>query len=929
MDIEAWLRDLGLERYAEAFRENEIDAAVLADLTADDLKDLGVTAVGHRRRLLSAIELLTAPPTPDGPAEPPDPAAPDAPARPAAAAERRQLTVMFVDLVGSTAMSGHLDPEEMRDVILRYQNAVAGVVTGFEGHVAKYMGDGVLAYFGFPTAHEDDAERAARAGLAIVQAMSGMATPKGEPLTVRVGVATGLVVVGDLVGEGAAQEEAVVGETPNLAARLQGLATPGQVVVAESTRRLLGDLFELHDLGRQALKGIAQPVAAFAIMAERAVESRFEARQCGQLGALVGRDQELSLLLERWRQAKAGEGQVVLLTGEAGIGKSRLTRGLIDAVADDEHVRINYQCSPYHTDSALYPAIQQLTRAAGFADDDTPDAKLDKLERLLGQAVADPAEDAPIFASLLGLEAQRYGALALTPQQLRLRLLEALSNQLTGLAAKQPVLFVLEDAHWIDPTTLEFLDQCLDRVAGTRILVLVTARPVFQHGFGGHPIVTRLALNRLGREQTSAIVAKFTDGKTLPRELLEEIAAKTDGIPLFVEELTKTVLDSEALRKTDDGYVLDRPLATLAIPTSLHDSLMARLDRMQPVKEVAQTAACIGREFDYGLMLAVLPPAGALGEALERLTAAELIFRRGVPPDATYMFKHALVRDAAYESLLKSKRRTLHARILAALEEAAALPEILALHAREAGLTDRAIGFYQQAGGQALARPAFAEAIAHFRQAIALIQTMNEGRERQERELELQVQLGQALLGGAGYGAAETVAEFRRARELVDGLGDTPLRFPVYYGNWVGHYVRAELPDALRLAHDMVATAGHQDDDGAAVVAHRVLGTSEMMMGRFTVARGHLELGFGHYDPEKHRALTLRFGQEPGVRPARIRSAFLMGPRLPRAGTHTRRRRPDHRPRSATPLDPCLRAWPWQHCRAPDRRLCPGGRTHR
>lgn len=405
----------------------------------------------------------------------------------------------------------------------------------------------------------------------------------------------------------------------------------------------------------------------------------------------------------------------------------------------------------------------------------------------------------------------------------------------------------------------EFEEAVTDKE--TRSTVVLLEHPCFTNRrMLSMPMPVRTALR-----ECACSAVRPQPALTLPRELLEEIAAKTDGIPLFVEELTKTVLDSEALRKTDDGYVLDRPLATLAIPTSLHDSLMARLDRMQPVKEVAQTAACIGREFDYGLMLAVLPPAGALGEALERLTAAELIFRRGVPPDATYMFKHALVRDAAYESLLKSKRRTLHARILAALEEAAALPEILALHAREAGLTDRAIGFYQQAGGQALARPAFAEAIAHFRQAIALIQTMNEGRERQERELELQVQLGQALLGGAGYGAAETVAEFRRARELVDGLGDTPLRFPVYYGNWVGHYVRAELPDALRLAHDMVATAGHQDDDGAAVVAHRVLGTSEMMMGRFTVARGHLELGFGHYDPEKHRALTLRFGQEPGV----------------------------------------------------------------
>lgn len=858
-DIGRWLEGLGLGKYANAFTENEITLDALPHLTQDDLKELGLP-MGPRKIVSAAITDLEAAPSPA------ETTSAGKPTGQRGEAERRQLTVMFCDLVGSTALSGQLDPEEMRDVFLSYQNAVAGAVTRFEGHVAKYMGDGVLAYFGFPAAHEDDAERAARAGLSIVQVMRGLRTPKDEPLAVRIGIATGLVVVGDLIGEGAAQEEAVVGETPNLAARLQGLAEPGQVIVAESTRWLLGDVFDLDDLGHQTLKGIAETVTAFSVLAERVVESRFDARQSGQLGAIVGRDQELSLLKERWRQAKNGEGQLVLLSGEAGIGKSRITRGLIDAVADDEHIRISYQCSPYHTDSALFPTIQQLTRAAGFTQEDSLDTKLDKLESLLGQAVPDPAKDAFIIASLLGLDGgRRYGALELTPQQLRMRILEALSDQLTGLASKQPVLFIVEDAHWADPTTLEFMDQWLDRIAGARILMLVTARPAFQHGFGGHPIITRLALNRLGHEQTAAIVAKFTGGKALPPELLDEIAAKTDGIPLFVEELTKTVLESGALRETDDAYVLDQPLETLAIPTSLHDSLMARLDRMQPVKVVAQTAACIGREFDYGLMLAVLPSSASLDEALERLTGAELIFRRGVPPEASYIFKHALVRDAAYESLLKSMRQTLHARILAALEEAEALPEILALHAREAGLTDRAIEFYRLAGAQAMGRPAYAEAIAHIRRALALTETTREGRERQERELELQIQLGMALLGGFGYGAPETAIVFRRAREMVDSLGETPLRFPVYYGNWAGHYVGAELPDALQLAREMVETASRHDDDGVAVVAHRVLGTTEMIMGRLTVARSHLEQGFERYDPENHRALASRFGQEPGA----------------------------------------------------------------
>ena len=485
----------------------------------------------------------------------------------------------------------------------------------------------------------------------------------------------------------------MVGETPNLAARLQGIAEPGQVVVGEATRRLLGDLFELEDLGSQSLKGITGAVTAFAVLAERPIESRFEARQGGVLGAIVGREHELSLMLERWRRARDGEGQVVLLSGEAGIGKSRLTRGLIDAVAADQHTRIGYQCSPYHADSALHPAIVQLTRAAGLAPGDPVELQLDKLERLLAKAQVDVRRAAPLMATLLGLPfEQRYGALDLRPEQLRARTLQMLVDQLIGLAGQEPVLLVVEDAHWIDPTTLEMLDLCLDPIAAARVMLLVTARPVFRHGFGGHPIVSSLALNRLGRDDTAAIVSRLTGGKSLPDELLAEIAAKTDGVPLFIEELTKTALESGMLRETADAFVLDRPLSELAIPTSLHDSLMARLDRMQPVKEVAQTAAVIGREFDHRLLVAIASqPEAEVRAALERLAEAELIFRRGLPPDASYLFKHALVRDAAYESLLKSKRQVVHQRILEALEAADALPQLLGHHAREAGLIEQAI----------------------------------------------------------------------------------------------------------------------------------------------------------------------------------------------------------------------------------------------
>jgi class 3 adenylate cyclase/predicted ATPase len=864
-EVDCWLARLGLGKYATLFAENEITVDVLPDLTDADLKELGLP-LGARKKIIKAASMLDPGMGLDqrpGMAETPAGVAPFTPAQ----AERRQLTLMFVDLVGSTAMSAQLDPEEMGEVLEGFQNAVAGEITRLEGHVAKYMGDGVLAYFGFPAAHEDDAERAVRAGLAIVQALAAVRASGVAPLMVRIGIATGLVVVGDLIGEGAAREQTVVGETPNLAARLQAVAAAGQVVVAETTRRLVGDLFELEALAPQSLKGITGTVSAFVVLAERPIESRFEARQGGVLGAIVGREQELSLLQERWRRARDGEGQVVLLSGEAGIGKSRITRGLIDALAADQHTRIGYQCSPYHADSALHPAIVQLTRMAGILDGDTGEQQLDKLERLLGKAGADVPAVAPLMATLLGLPfEERYGVLDLRPEQLRARTLQMLVDQLIGLARQRPVLFVVEDAHWIDPTTLEMLDLCLDRIATAPVMLLVTARPVFRHGFGGHPIVTSLALNRLGREDTAAIVQRLTGGKPLPADLLAEITAKTDGVPLFIEELTKSALESGLLRETDSAFVLDRPLGELAIPTSLHDSLMARLDRMQPVKEVAQTAACIGREFDYRLLTAIAAqPAPQVAEALERLAAAELIFRRGTPPEASYLFKHALVRDAAYESLLKSKRQAVHQRILEALAASDALPQVLGHHAREAGLIEQAIAHYEMAGRQAWARPAYLEAIANLRQAIDLVRKLGDDKLVRERELQMQIVIGQACIAGFGYGAAETAAEFARALTLLRELGESPLWVSVYYGNWAVRYVQAAHQDARLLADEMVAQAEGRRDEIAVLVAHRILGTSQTMLGRSGEALDHLERALQLYDPARHRPLATLVGQDPGA----------------------------------------------------------------
>jgi len=670
VDIGAWLGGLGMERYAQAFRENDVGPAVLAELTDDDLRGLGVS-LGHRRVLLKAIRELAAP----RPAAQASPPATDAPA---GGSERRRLTVLFVDLVGSTALAAKLDPEEMGATLCGWQDAASGPVARFGGYVAKFMGDGMLAYFGWPRAHEDDAERAVRAGLAIALATAALRAPSGEALAARVGIATGLVVVGELIGGGAAQEQVVVGETPSLAARLQAEAAPGQVVIAEATRRLTTGSFDLASLGARALKGLAEPAEAYVVLAERRATNRFEARVEGAQHPLYGRDQELALLLERWRQAKAGEGQGVLLVGEAGIGKSRILRALLDALKDEPHTRLQYQCSPYHADSAFWPVTQQLAHAAGFDASAAPERRLDKLEALLVQAGKEAAADAPLVAALMRLDGTaRYGALTLSPGALRTRTLEALTRQVLGLAARNPVVVVLEDAHWIDPTTLELFECVLDAVAEVRVLIVLTSRPDNQPALAAHPHVTRLALNRLGREGVEAIVARL-GGTKLPDATIAAIVARTDGVPLFVEELTKAVVES----------------GETSVPVTLHDTLMARLDRTADVKEIAQTAACIGREFDFALLAAIAGRSEAeLVAGLERLGAAELVFRRGFGAGARYVFKHALVRDAAYESLLKTRRQAIHAWLVAALEAAGAAtpPETLAHHTERAGMTHRAV----------------------------------------------------------------------------------------------------------------------------------------------------------------------------------------------------------------------------------------------
>jgi len=836
LDIGTWLRGLGLEQYEAAFRDNDVDAEVLPELTAEDLISIGVTSVGHRRKLLAAIAAVgNEPPT----------AAAAPPAR--AEAERRQLTVMFCDLVGSTALSSQLDPEDLREVIAAYHRTVAAVVARFNGFVAKYMGDGVLIYFGYPRAHEDDAERGVRAGLGLVDAV-GRIDVKSTKLEARVGIATGLVVVGDLIGEGSAQEQSVVGETPNLAARLQALAEPDTVVIAANTRRLVGDLFEVRNLGAVEVKGIAAPVPAWQVLRPSAVASRFEALRGATLTPLVGRDEELDLLLRRWARAKAGDGQVVLISGEAGIGKSRVAASLEERLHAEPHLRLRYFCSPYHQDSALFPFIDQLGRAAGFGRDDMPAARLEKLEALLARARPSD-EDVGLLADLLSLPAsERYPLPGLSPQRKKERTLEALIRQLEGLARRQPVLMVFEDAHWIDPTSRELLDLTVERVRSLPVLLIVTFRPEFQMPWAGQPQVTMLALNRLDRRDRTALVEQIAGGKALPAEVIDQIAERTDGVPLFVEELTKSVLESG--------------VSLVGIPTTLHDSLMARLDRSASVRRVAQIGAAIGREFSYALLRAVSRfPEDELHAALARLVASELVFQRGTPPEAIYSFKHALVQDAAHGSLLRNARQQLHAHIAEALEAQSpqlmdSQPELLAQHYAEAGLVDQSVAYWVKAGNRSRRSSAMAEAAAQLRKGLYQLALLPDTRERQRHELELRSALGEVLHAVMGQAAPETGQAVARARELWEQLGSPSEFLSVLFRQSRFHMYRGETHVALRLDEEMLRLSHQREDSAGLVRGHLSFGRNLLCVGRFASSRTHLEEVLALYDPISHQLLS-------------------------------------------------------------------------
>ena len=875
--IAEWLEKLGMSEYAELFVANRIDLSVLPELTDQDLKELGIV-LGDRRKILRAIaghkSSETIAPNPESQAV--------NVARPQDAAERRQVTVMFSDLVGSTALSARMDPEDLREVISAYQKCVAATVQRYGGFIAKYMGDGVLVYFGYPQAHEDDAERAVRGGLELVAAVGALKTH--ATLQTRVGIATGLVVVGDLIGSGASQEQAIVGETPNLAARLQGIAEPNSVVIAESTRKLVGNLFELQDLGAQDLKGISGRVQAWGALRPSSVESRFDALHASPLTELVGREEELELLRRRWSKAKTGEGQLVLLSGEPGIGKSRLTAALLERLATEPHTRLRYFCSPQHTDSALYPIISQMERAAGFTHNDTLQAKFDKLDALLASS-STPRNDAALLADMLSLPSDgRYPTLELAPQQRRQKTLEALTAQLEALSRSGPVLMIFEDVHWVDPSSLEVLGRTVDRLKTLPVLLTITYRPEFDPPWIGRPYVTALNLNRLGEREIAAIIDRVTGNKALLESTRQDIIKRTDGIPLFVEEMTKAVLEAEG--EAAASAVATIPSPCIGVPASLHASLMARLDRLGPAKEVTQIGAAIGREFSYPLLAAVVGrPEREVQSSLDRVVAAGLLFQQGLPPHGTYLFKHALVQDAAYGTLLRQPRRALHARIAEALEGQFAdivesQPELLARHCTEAGQIERAVPMWVQAGSNAARTSASTEALRHFNKALDLVRSMPDDKARNRHELAIQINLGHVHVTAKGFGAPEAGAAYARARDLANDLQDQSQLFTSMWGLWLFNNTQPGKGAARSLSEELLALGARTADSGQMLQACHASWTTNFIIGDFGYTSRQARRGRELYDASEHRTHKYLYaGHDPGVcsRIFGAASAFVLG----------------------------------------------------
>lgn len=853
-DIRSWLEGIGLGQYADAFEFHAVEPWFLSALTAEDLREVGVAKVGHRRRILLAAsgeEIHEAPEHSHHAIQEPMPQV-------EALVERRQLTVLFCDMVGSTQLSQQLDPEDLREVVRAYQDAVSGSITRYQGHIAKFLGDGVLAYFGWPQAREDQAQRAVRAAMDAVRAVDELQFGSGLKIEARAGIATGTVVIGDLVGDTAMDAEAIIGETPNLAARLQGEAQPGEVVIGPTTRRLIAKVFQLDDMGGQSLKGFDEAVHAWRVVGEVPSETRFDSTSRGSLNNLFGRQAECQLLIDRWSAVRSGEGQVIYLSGEAGIGKSRLLQAIRDHVGQDSAFELGFQCSPYHSGSAFFPVVQRFERAMGFTTEDDTEGRLQKLSSHWSDVHPDPKASFWYIANLLNLPVETKPELKnLTPQQIRDRTIGSINTHIHHLSKNHPVLLLFEDAHWIDPSTETLLGELVQKCQSDGILAIITHRPEYSPPWPRHPHVTAIELNRLGREQGLEIVRGIA-GTDIPEGVANDIVTKADGIPLYIEEIAKAAVEARATDTNDSIEAL--------IPTTLQASLNERLDRLGEAKSIAQTAAVIGREFTHGL-LSDVSAAPDLGSKIERLVGSELVYRVRSEPDPAYIFKHALVQNAAYDSLLKADRRAVHARVADILETrhpdiAVQQPEIIAHHCSEAGLSGKAIDYWERAGRGGVARSAHAEAIKSFRAALALLSNEQDCLANRERELSIFAALGSSLMASKGYASEEVGEAYKHAFELSKSMDDKAEVFSAISGLWNYYSVIGDFDTAIGLGDQLLEAAVAKEDALAHAAACRALGTSYHRIGKPHVAREHCECGITLYDYEKHANLAATYGTD-------------------------------------------------------------------
>ncbi|TKB69306.1 MAG: adenylate/guanylate cyclase domain-containing protein [Nitrospira sp.] len=889
--VSAWLESLGLDHYREAFQQNAITWDVLPELNDGDLASLGVV-LGHRKKLLRAIAQLSQKADGDGLQPVPIATGPEATPFPSGQdqSERRQLTVMFCDLVGSTALARRLDPEDLQASIRRFLDTCGEAISRFNGYIAKYMGDGLLVYFGYPHAHEHDAERAVHAGLAVLELVKALPRehyPDQEfEIAARIGIATGLVIVGELIGQNTATERSVFGETPNLASRLQGLAAPNQLIVDSVTKRLVGGEFECADQGTVALKGFETPVRVWQVLSAKPSASRFESYRSDRLVNFIGREHETALVLGRWREAVEGEGQVVLLCGEAGIGKSRLVRHLRDQLTGDHYETIPSQCSPHHTNTVLYPVMTYLRQAAGLAGEDNIPTQRQKLDTLMANSGLNDRITVALFADLLSIEGTEQGQLLnVSPDKRKDMTLEALVQYLQRLADHSPVLLIVEDAHWLDPTTLDLMTRIIDRIRQMRVLVVITFRPDFRPVWVEYSHVTFLTLSRLPRRQSAELIATMTRGKTLPQEVQQAILAKTDGVPLYIEELTENLLETGLLAEGTDSFALKAPLKDMIIPDSLQALLMERVDRLGPIKEIVQIGAAIGREFTYELLRATVEITDSeLNSALDRFVASGLILQESERSLSRYRFKHMLVQEAAYNTLPKKSRRLLHARIAKTLEEKFAErvqlePELLAYHFEQAGLTRQAIMYWRFAARRDTDRSANVEALNHFNSALDLLKDLPQSPERNALELEILLARGAPMLSVKGYASDDMGENYQRAKDLLQETSGSVHQFLAIKGLWVFHLVRGQIARACSLAENLLSLATQEQISDLLIDAHHLSGSTYFFLGRFDEAKHHLLTAISLDDPNQHRSLALRYGQDPGIT-ARIllaRTLWILG----------------------------------------------------